>query len=48
MKFLYTGFRYPEDFAKLARQFNKTTAEEHLKKSKEVIKWLKQNYLREI
>lgn len=40
--------RYPEDFAKLSRQFNKKTAEEHLKKSKEVIKWLKQSYLKEI
>ncbi|MBI5748545.1 MAG: HEPN domain-containing protein [Nitrospinae bacterium] len=38
--------RYPEDFAKLSTQFNKTIAEEHLKKSTEVIKWLKQNYLK--
>lgn len=39
--------RYPEDFAKLAKQFNKKIAEEHLKKSRGVIKWLKQSYLKE-
>lgn len=38
--------RYPEDFAKLSRQFNKIIAGEHFKKSKEVIKWLKQHYLK--
>lgn len=38
--------RYPEDFAKLSRQFDKKIAKEHLTKTKEVVKWLKQNYLK--
>ena len=39
--------RYPEDFAKLSKQFNKKVAEEHLKKTKAVTKWLKLHYLKE-
>lgn len=38
--------RYPEDFAKLSRQFDRKIAKEHLTKTKEVVKWLKQNYLK--
>jgi len=38
--------RYPEDFAKLSGQFNKKVAEEHLKKTRTVVKWLKQHYLK--
>lgn len=35
--------RYPEDFKKLSKEFNKKIAEDYLKQTKGVIKWLKQN-----
>lgn len=35
--------RYPEDFVKLSKEFNKRIAEDHLRQTKELIKWLKRN-----
>lgn len=35
--------RYPEDFKKLSKEFNKKIAEDYLKQTRGVIKWLKQN-----
>jgi HEPN domain-containing protein len=35
--------RYPEDFKKLSKEFNKRIAENYLKQTKGIIKWLKQN-----
>lgn len=37
--------RYPSDLARLSRQLNKKAAEEHLKQTRQVIKWLKKNFL---
>lgn len=39
--------RYPEDFHKLSRQFTRKVAEEHLNKTREVSRWLRQHYLSE-
>ena len=35
--------RYPEDFKKLSKEFNKKIAEDYLKQTRGVITWLKQN-----
>ena len=35
--------RYPEDFKKLSKEFNKKIAELYLKQTRGVIRWLKQN-----
>ena len=35
--------RYPEDFKKLSKEFDKKIAELYLKQTKGVIRWLKQN-----
>jgi len=35
--------RYPEDFKKLSKEFNKSIASSCLSTTKEIIKWLKQN-----
>jgi len=35
--------RYPEDFKRLSREFNRKIAEDYLKQTKRVIKWLRQN-----
>jgi len=35
--------RYPEDFKKLSKEFDKNIAEDYLKQTKGVIRWLKQN-----
>lgn len=39
--------RYPEDFAQLAKHLNKHKAQEILKNTGRVVRWLKQNYLKE-
>jgi HEPN domain-containing protein len=38
--------RYPEDFRKLSKEFDKAIAEEYLKSTREIIKWLKKNILK--
>lgn len=38
--------RYPEDFRKLSKEFNKDIAEEYLKMTKEIVRWLKKNILK--
>jgi len=38
--------RYPEDFRKLSKEFDKAIAEEYLKRTREIIKWLKKNILK--
>ncbi len=38
--------RYPEDFKKLSKEFNKKIAEEYLQRTKEIVRWLKRNILR--
>jgi HEPN domain-containing protein len=38
--------RYPEDFTKLSKEFDKAIAEEYLKRTREIIKWLKKNILK--
>lgn len=38
--------RYPEDFKKLSKEFNKKIAEGYLQKTKEIVRWLKRNILR--
>ena len=35
--------RYPEDFKKLSKEFNKKITEDYLKQTRGVITWLKQN-----
>ncbi len=35
--------RYPEDFKRLSKEFNKIIAEDYLKQTKRIIRWLKQN-----
>jgi len=35
--------RYPEDFQKLSKEFNKRIAEDHLQQTRGIIRWLKQN-----
>ena len=35
--------RYPEDFKKVSKEFNKRIAEDYLKQTKELVKWLKRN-----
>jgi HEPN domain-containing protein len=38
--------RYPSDLARLSSQLNRKVAEEHLRETKRVVKWLKQRYLK--
>jgi len=38
--------RYLEDFRKLSKEFDKDIAEEYLKRTKEIVKWLKKNILK--
>ncbi len=33
--------RYPEDITKISRQYNKSVAEEYLKETKRLLRWLK-------
>lgn len=35
--------RYPEDFNRLSKEFNRKIAEDYLKQTKRIIKWLRQN-----
>ncbi|MEW6215596.1 MAG: HEPN domain-containing protein [Nitrospirota bacterium] len=35
--------RYPEDFKRLSKEFNRKIAEDYLKQTKRTIKWLRQN-----
>lgn len=35
--------RYPEDFKRLSREFDRKIAEDYLKQTKRTIKWLRQN-----
>ncbi len=35
--------RYPEDFKKVSKEFNKRIAEDYLKQTKELVKWLRRN-----
>ncbi|HDH12694.1 MAG TPA: HEPN domain-containing protein [Nitrospirae bacterium] len=35
--------RYPEDFQKISKEFNKKIAEDYLKQTRGIIRWLKQN-----
>jgi len=35
--------RYPEDFKRLSKEFNKIIAEDYLKETKRIIRWLKHN-----
>jgi HEPN domain-containing protein len=35
--------RYPEDFKRLSKEFDKKIAEDYLKQTKRTIKWLRQN-----
>jgi len=35
--------RYPEDFKRLSKEFNKIIAEDYLKQTKRIMRWLKQN-----
>jgi HEPN domain-containing protein len=35
--------RYPEDFNRLAKEYDKNIAEAHLKQAKRIISWLKRN-----
>ena len=35
--------RYPEDFKRLSREFNRKIAEDYLKQTKRFIQWLRQN-----
>jgi HEPN domain-containing protein len=39
--------RYPEDFNRLSKHLNKKVAENILQKTRKVLRWLKQNYLKE-
>lgn len=38
--------RYPEDFRKLSKEFDKKIAEDYLKKTRVIIRWLRQNILK--
>lgn len=38
--------RYPEDFRKLSKEFDKNIAEEYLKMTREIVRWLKKNILK--
>jgi HEPN domain-containing protein len=38
--------RYPEDFRKLSKEFNEDIAKEHLKMTREIVRWLKKNILK--
>lgn len=35
--------RYPEDFKKLAKEFDRKIADDNLKQTKRIIRWLRQN-----
>lgn len=39
--------RYPEDFRKLSKEFDKKIAEDYSKKTRGVIRWLRQNILKQ-
>jgi HEPN domain-containing protein len=38
--------RYPEDFKKLAKEFDRKIAEDYLKKTRGITRWLRQNILK--
>lgn len=35
--------RYPEDFKRLSKEFDRKIAEDYLKQTKRIVRWLKQN-----